>query len=176
MGSKGSTKSTIVLFALMLLVSYATAQQSDSERHCKQVGGSILTNIGELTNFGVSDPQNTTLGVVTGDLKGAVAAKILDVSPGANGTVLFSVQHHFVTDAGDSIYADVAHATTQPLSQTLFAIVSYPVKIVGGTGKYANARGLLNAMGEVNLATGRTSFRYFGQVCFAPPATADAGE
>ncbi len=176
MGSKGITNSTLVLVVVMLLVSCAIAQQSDSERHCKRVGGSILTNIGELTNFGVSDPQNSTLGVMTGDLKGAVAAKILDVFPGANGTVLFSVQHHFVTDAGDSIYADVAHATTQPLSQTLFAIISYPVKIVGGTGKYANAQGLLNAMGEVNLATGRTSFRYFGRVCLAQPVTAEAGE
>jgi hypothetical protein len=161
------TKNRIAISALVLTLVACGQLAFAQNDHCKQVGGSILTNIGELTNFGVSDPQNTTLGVVTGDLKGAVAAKILAVSPGANGTVLFSVQHHFVTDAGDSIFADVAHATTQPLSQTLFAILSYPVKITGGTGRYANAHGLLNSIGEVDLATGRTSFRYFGQVCFS---------
>ena len=37
--------------------------------------------------------QSTTLGTETGDLRGAVAATILNVSPGANGTTVFTVQH-----------------------------------------------------------------------------------
>ncbi len=40
------------------------------ERHCTHVGGSIITN------FGAVD-ANTTLGPVTGDLRGAVAATLV---------------------------------------------------------------------------------------------------
>src|SRR2546430_14481590 len=92
----------------------AKAQPSHdlSGSRCIHVGGTIITN------FGAVDP-NTTLGPATGDLRGAVAAGLLaPPQPGLNGTVLFHVQHHWVTEAGDNIYFDPAVATTIPLSQT----------------------------------------------------------
>src|SRR6267142_2107205 len=132
----------------------------DRDRHCTHVGGSIITN------FGAVDP-NTTLGPATGDLRGAVAAGLLaPPQPGPNGTVLFHVQHHWVTEAGDNIYFDPAVATTIPLSQTRFAFSSYPVHISGGTGKFAGATGDLINIGEADLQLG-TAIRYSGQVCFA---------
>jgi hypothetical protein len=76
--------------------------------------------------------------------------------------------HHWVTDSGDSIYFDVATATTLAISSTRFAIVSYPVHITGGTGKFAGATGDLNNIGEVDL-NGGTVFRYTGKVCYADP-------
>jgi hypothetical protein len=53
-----------------------------------------------------------------------------------------------------------------PLSQTLFAIIKYPVHITGGTGKFAGATGDLTAIGEADLAAG-TALRYSGKVCYA---------
>ncbi len=133
---------------------------SGSDRHCVSVGGSIITN------FGAVDP-NTTLGPATGDLRGAVAASLLGPpQPGAGGTVIFRVQHHWVTESGDNIYFDPAVATTAPLSQTRFAVISYPAHITGGTGKFAGATGDLTNIGEADLQAG-TVFRYSGQVCFA---------
>jgi hypothetical protein len=130
------------------------------ERHCVPVGGSIITN------FGAVDP-NTTLGPATGDLRGAVAATLTaPPQPGPNGTVIFHVQHHWVTESGDNIYFDPAVATTAPLSQTRFAVISYPAHIIGGTGKFAGATGDLTNIGEADLQAG-TVFRYSGQVCFA---------
>ena len=127
---------------------------------CIRVGGTIITN------FGAVDP-NTTLGPATGDLRGAVAAGLLEPpQPGPNGTVLFHIQHHWVTEAGDNIYFDPAVATTIPLSQTRFAFTSYPVHISGGTGKFAGATGDLINIGEADLQLG-TAIRYSGQVCFA---------
>ncbi len=140
----------------------AKAQPSSdqSDRHCKSVGGSIITN------FGAVDP-NTTLGPATGDLRGAVAAGLLaPPQPGPNGTVLFHVQHHWVTESGDNIYFDPAVATAIPLSQTRFAFTSYPTHIIGGTGKFAGATGDLINIGEADLQLG-TAIRYSGQVCFA---------
>src|SRR5215469_8256939 len=93
--------------------------------NCIHVGGSLITN------FGAVD-VNTTLGPATGDLRGAVAATLLTPpqpgppEPNGTATVLFNVQHHWVTESGDNIYFDKAVATTLPLSQTRFAIVSYP--------------------------------------------------
>jgi hypothetical protein len=138
----------------------ARPQLSDGGNNCIHVGGSIITN------FGAVDP-NTTLGPATGDLRGAVAATLLTAPlPGPNGTVLFNVQHHWVTDSGDNIYFDPAVAKTIPVSQTRFAIVSYPTHIVGGTGRFAGATGDLTNIGEADLQAG-TALRYFGQVCFA---------
>ena len=86
--------------------------------------------------------------------------------PGPGNTLVFHIQHHWVTETGDTLFFDPATATTLPLSQTLFAIVTYPVHLSGGTGKFAGATGDLTAIGEVDLSSG-TVFRYNGQVCFA---------
>ena len=127
---------------------------------CIHIGGSIITNFGGVD-------ANTTLGPATGDLRGAVAATLLTPpQPGPGGTVLFNIQHHWVTESGDNIYFDKAVATTLPLSQTRFAIVSYPTHIVGGTGRFAGATGDLTNIGEADLVAG-TALRYSGEVCFA---------
>ena len=110
---------------------------------------------------------NTTLGTVTGDLKGAVAATILEIAPGDNGTTVFTVQHHIVTESGDTLSVDKARATAVMVAPGLFAVVSYPVTIVGGTGRFAGASGGFDNIGEVDLNTGQTTFRYRGRLCFA---------
>jgi hypothetical protein len=138
----------------------AQPHSDPSGRHCTHVGGSIITN------FGAVDP-NTTLGPATGDLRGAVAATLLTPpQPGPHGTVIFNIQHHWVTESGDNIQFDPAAAVSIPLSQTRFAITSYPTHINGGTGKFAGATGNLDALGEADLLAG-TALRYSGEVCFA---------
>jgi len=128
--------------------------------HCTHVGGSLITNFGGVD-------ANTTLGPASGDLRGAVAATLLTpLQPGPNGTVVFHVQHHWVTESGDNIYFDPAVATTVPLSQTRFAIISYPTHISGGTGRFAGATGDATVLGEADLQDG-TALRYSGEVCFA---------
>jgi len=138
------------------------AQEGSSKRECSPVGGMIMTNFGAID-------QNTTMGVATGDLRGAVSGTILGApQPGAGNTLAFHVQHHWVTESGDTLSFDPATATTVPLSQTLFAIVTYPLHLTAGTGRFAGATGDLNAIGEVDLVNG-TVFRYSGQVCLAVP-------
>jgi hypothetical protein len=132
-----------------------------TERHCVPVGGMVMTNFGAID-------ANTTMGIATGDLRGAVSGTLLGApQPGAGGTLVFHVQHHWVTESGDTLTFDPAVATTAPLSQTLFAVITYPVHITGGTGKFAGAIGDIKNIGEVDLAAQATIFRYSGQVCFA---------
>ena len=138
----------------------AQAQSSNAIPHCRPVGGTLMTNFVD---------SNTTLGSATGDLEGAVSATLLGVAPAADGTTVFSVQHHWTTDTGDSIFFAVAQASALPVAPGLFAIVSYPVTITGGTGKFVGAAGTVENIGEVDLNTLRTVFRYQGEVCLQTP-------
>jgi hypothetical protein len=138
----------------------ASKAKSSGNPHCTPVGGSIITNFGGVD-------ANTTLGPATGDLRGAVAATLTQAPhPGPNGTFIFNVQHHWVTESGDNVYFDPAVATSIPVSQTRFAIISYPTHIIGGTGRFAGADGHLEIFGEADLQAG-TALRYSGDVCFA---------
>src|SRR5437660_12247219 len=115
----------------VLLLAFARAKggrypaaQPPSEKsapHCMPVGGSIMTNFGAID-------QNTTMGTATGNLRGAVSGTLLGApQPGAGNTLVFHVQHHWVTESGETLFFDPATATTVPLSQTLFAVLTYPL-------------------------------------------------
>jgi hypothetical protein len=127
--------------------------------HCLPVGGSISTNLGVID-------ANTTLGTATGDLRGALAANILGISQ-VGGNTVFSVQHHWVTESGETLVIDKTNAASAPVAPGLLAITNYSLHISNGTGKFAGATGDLHLIGEVDLNNGQTVFRYTGQVCFA---------
>jgi hypothetical protein len=141
-----------------LATSAAGAEPHRGERKCAPIGGSVATNLGVVD-------ANTTLGTATGDLAGAVAAAILEVAPGPNDTTIFTVQHHFVTERGDAVFVDKAKATAVMVAPGLFAVVSYPVRITGGTGRFEGATGRIDNIGEVDLNRGLTVFRYTGRLC-----------
>jgi hypothetical protein len=146
-------RSVAILFLVSSLAPSLLAQ-------CRQMGGAIITNFGGVD-------ANTTLGPASGDLSGAVAASILGVAPGPNGTTVFTVQHHWVTDAGHAIFFKVAEATVAPVAPGVFGVVSYDAAVNGGTGKFAGATGTLHFTGEADLNAGTLVLRYRGRVCFA---------
>src|SRR5437016_13007157 len=127
---------------------------------CGHVGGAVSTNVGVITS-------DRTLGVATGDLKGAVGVQIVGQSPGISGTTVLSVHHYWVTDAGDTIFAAPAQLTAFPVASGLFAVVTYPLTITGGTGKSQGATGDLNLIGEADFNAGEVGHRYSGRICFA---------
>ena len=67
----------------MIRLPVAYAQDASSESNCTRIGGTVMTKLGVVN-------QSTTLGVVDGDLKGAVAATILNVTP-APPCLLYSI-------------------------------------------------------------------------------------
>jgi hypothetical protein len=46
---------------------------------------------------------------------------------------------------------------------------SYTVKIIGGTGLFADANGKLSFIGVLDTSQGKVVLRYQGTVCFAQP-------
>jgi hypothetical protein len=158
MQTKGA-KVPLAAVTTLLVAGFGLAQNANAD-HCQPISGTVMTNLGVVNS-------STTLGVVDGDLKGAVSATILNVTQGPNGTTIFTVQHHFVTQSGDTMLSDVATATATAVAPGLYAILNYPVHITGGTGRFAGATGDFNNIGAGDFNTGRTVFRYSGRVCFA---------
>lgn len=146
---------------LVILFAAGAGAQSKS---CQRAGGMLMTDLGAVD-------ATTTMGVATGDLKGAVGATILNVEAQNGGaTLIFTVQHHWVTESGDLLFFDQAKATVEQVGgtqSTRYGVVNYAIHLNGGTGRFTAATGDLTSIGEVDLATGQLVFRYSGIVCFA---------
>jgi len=67
--------------ALMVFAGSAFSQgvANNSSKQCRSVGGTFMTNLAVID-------ANTTLGIGTGDLKGAAAATILNIVQNPDGT------------------------------------------------------------------------------------------
>ena len=155
-------RSLFVLFAIALAVTLPVCAQSGQ---CQPVGGVLMTNIGAITDGGIN------LGPVFGDLAGSVAAKILSANP--DGT--FTVQHYWVTAAGDTILLKQAILIpTYPVFTAMVnnkSIVAVPwgnyiSDISGGTGKFEGATGSLSYFGMADFVKNTLVLRYSGTVCF----------
>jgi len=111
-----------------------------------------------LTNF---LDQTHTEGTSSGDIKGAVGVQILSI----NGNV-YHVQHHWVTESGDTIYVKDAFLTAFPTSDPNRVLADYlkEVDIIGGTGRYDGAW----TQPPVFLDRGRDPWRSFVSEYLAP--------
>jgi hypothetical protein len=151
------SKAVSILAAVTLLIAGAAAQKSNKHQHCQPVGGMLMTNLGAID-------ASTTMGPVTGDLKGSVSGTVVSTEVIGNNLV-FHIQHHWVTESGDTLSFDRATATTTAVAPGVYAIITYPVHLTGGTGKFAQLSGDLNNIGEVDLNSGQIVLRYSGQLC-----------
>jgi hypothetical protein len=156
-------KSTWVVTAGCLCVVLLVSSALAAPKHCAPVGGAFITNLG---GFG----ENTTLGVITGDIKGAVGVQILGMTT-ADGTTTVKVQHHLVTETGDTVFIHPAQAIGVFVTPNLFAITNYHFHLSGGTGRFEGATGDMSAIGEVDFSTGHLIGRYTGQLCTVASGT-----
>jgi hypothetical protein len=149
---------TVVLF----LAATAAAQGSGSDSKCQPIGGFLATNVG---GWG----PNTTMGVVAGDLAGAVGVEILGISESPAGLVDVKVHHHWVTTTGETLTIDEAHAYGVYVAPGLLAVTDYKVHLSGGTGRYKNATGDISVIGEADFNAGHLGLRFTGQLCYPEP-------
>ena len=87
--------------------------------------------------------------------------------------VVATVHHHWVTEAGDTIFLQDATATAYQVG-TLAGVYavgddSYTVNIIGGTGRFADATGTISTSGVLDVNQGKVVLRYQGEICFAQP-------
>ena len=161
------------IWIAFLMMAPCLIAQAD-EKNGREVSGGIVTN---FLNEGTGDVNGTsfvneTLGTATGDLKGGLGVYVLTLQMGPNGTLMFHNHHHWVTEAGDTIFLADADAIAYPVpgNPGLFAGV-YPngVEIIGGTGRFAGASGNIASWGAVDQNTGQIVLRYQGTIYFARP-------
>src|ERR1700680_1641126 len=100
-----------------------------------------------------------------GDLKGAVGVGVL----GINGNV-FHVQHHWVTESGDTIFLKDAFLTSFPTSDPNRVLTDSlnGADTPGGEGAFEGGTGTVFAFGAADLKAGQIPLRYAGTVCFKP--------
>src|SRR6266576_2227436 len=118
---------------ITLLITCITLNGFAKTPTCTSIGGAILTNLG---GFGQIDGSPTTLGIATGDLKGALGVQILSAS--ADFTTI-TVQHHWVTENGETLIIDQAQAHGVFVAPGLLAVTDYKTHLSGGTGRFAHA-------------------------------------
>jgi hypothetical protein len=165
-----NTKMLARFFALSGAAMCFGAMPVFADANCREVGGGVLTNFLQPTDqaCAASFQNLCTDGTATGDLKGSVGVSILGIS----GNV-YHVHHHWVTESGDTIFANDAFLTTFPTSDPNRVLADYldGVEITGGTGAFAGATGTVFAFGAGDLNLGQITLRYAGTVCFArvPP-------
>jgi hypothetical protein len=165
-----------IWIALLVMVPCLFAR--GDEKNCREVSGGIVTNVlnesGTVTLPGESKGfVATTLGTVTGDLRGAIGVYFFTIMGVGGPKVVATVHHHWVTEAGDTIFLQDATATAYQVG-TLAGVYavgddSYTVNIIGGTGRFANATGTLKLLGALDLNNGTVVLRYKGEICFAEP-------
>ncbi len=164
------------IWIAMLVIAPCLFAHGD-QKNCKEVSGGIVTNF--LTESGKVNGQPfvfATLGTATGDLRGGLGVYIFSFTPG--NPAIANVHHHWVTEAGDTIFAQDATATAYPVGpySSIYAVGggSYTVNIMGGTGRFAEATGKLSFIGVLDTSPPdpsqwRVVLRYHGTICFAHP-------
>ncbi len=142
-----------------LLLSSFTTNAFAGNPHCSDVGGAILTNVG---GFGLIDGTPTTMGTATGDLRGALGVQIVSNSP---DFTTVGVQHHWVTENGETLSIDPAQAHGTFVAPGLLAITKYQVHVSGGTGRFSGTTGDVSFIGEIDFNNGHAVLRYSGNIC-----------
>jgi len=161
-----NTKTLAMLFAFSGAAMCLGAVQglADAE-HCRHVGGGALTNFLPKADCASSPLGLCTDGPATGDFRGAVGVAVLAI----NGSVLHN-HHHWVTEAGDTIFFKDADLTLLSTSISGLFAGDYlsGIYITGGTGGFEGATGKISAFGAVDENKGQLTLRYEGTVCFEP--------
>lgn len=143
----------------LFLAAAVCSASAENPVKCEAVGGGISTNFVDAAD---------TLGSATGDLAGGLGVHVLSQDAGPNGTLLITVQHHWVTESGDTVGLDQATVTLFPTAVQGFYAASYLDGVVvngSGTGRLAGASGKIYGWGAANFATGELVLRYSGRVC-----------
>jgi hypothetical protein len=145
-----------------------------SAQRCVKVRGKGVWTVIPPSTAPASDPVGRVLGPTTGTLKAAMTAYLTSLAPQPDGTLKATSVETWVVSANDLLVFDGV-ATFTPIPDTPVGTVSDALKltVIGGTGAFAGASGVLNVTGTgynlfgPNAGPGKSYFdiRYTGEIC-----------
>ncbi len=139
---------TLLLGIISLLVPIPVFARAniDTKWHCPADWKEHKFNVGDTPDHQFVISQGTCNAIATTKAVAEKEAKFIDFfDVSNNGT---KAQGYFIStlDGGDAIYYHHEFNSAKPLSE----ITAYKFKIVGGTGKYKDAKGSATCIGVVN--------------------------
>ena len=149
-----------------LFLSAQADQGRKSKPQCTEISGKFNELI--LPNESApNDPFGRILGNVDGSLEGAVTAFLTSFKPDQDGNVQVENNHAFATQEGNLLFTRGAANWTLVKEGTFY--VDMTLNVVGGTGKYEGATGVIRFLGvgnNVGPGTGQFVDEYRGTLCY----------
>ena len=136
-----------------------SAEQSAARMACAHVSGAFVFTRFQFTS------QTTAVGegTVQGNLSGGFSAEYFDIEQRGNGVIQMRAHHTITTSTGTIRTSD--EILLLPDQDPAVARPNSRLDVIGGTGAYDGAAGLLHTHGQLNLTTLAGSLQYQGQVC-----------
>ena len=137
----------------------ASAEQIAAQMACEHVSGAFVFTKFQFTS------QTTAVGEGTlrGDLAGGFSAEYFDIEQRGNGAIHMRAHHTITRSTGTIRTSDVI--LLLPDQDPAVGRPNSRLDVIGGTGAYDRATGLLHTHGQLNLVTLAGSLQYKGQVC-----------
>jgi hypothetical protein len=150
----------IATLAVLGVIAFARPVQADP-KNCTHVSGTFLFDRFEFTGPTTAFQD----GRVVGDLTGTTHADYFNIEQkGRNGVFHMNGMHTIVTAEGTIFTFDEIRLQFDQ-KNPLIARANSRLYIVGGTGKYEGATGVLHTHGSLNVATLEGGIDFKGQIC-----------
>lgn len=144
-------------FFALAIVLVAGAARADE--NCRRVAGTFV-----FTSFTFTSATTATAEAdMSGDLSGTAHADYFNIATHGDGATHMNGMHTLSTTDGTLTTFD--HILLLPDAEAFAARPNSRLYVVGGTGMYEGATGLLHTHGRVNLATLAGSIQFKGRVC-----------
>jgi len=137
----------------------ASADQIAAHMACEHVSGVFVFTKFQFTS------QTTAVGEGTlqGDLAGGFSAQYFDIEQRGNGVIHMHAHHTITRSTGTIRTSD--EILLLPDQDPAVGRPNSRLHVIGGTGAYDGATGLLHTHGQLNLVTLAGSLQYKGQIC-----------
>jgi hypothetical protein len=159
MKARNRVSLALAIFTSVCLV--GAANPAAANGNCEHVTGEFVFSSLVFTSptTAVGD------GTVTGDFPGTFHADYSNIQQGPGGPIKMDATHAITTDGGTLVTSD--EILLIPQGEPGVARANSRLHIIGETGEFAGATGLLHTSGTVNLDTLEGAIGFKGKICFA---------
>ena len=137
----------------------ASADHIAAHMACEHVSGAFVFTKFQFTSQTTAVGEGTLLG----DLAGGFSAEYFDIEQRGNGAIQMRAHHTITRSTGTIRTSD--EILLLPDQDPAVGRPNSRLHVIGGTGAYDRATGLLHTHGQLNLVTLAGSLQYKGQVC-----------